>query len=273
MNFMTHPLSRTAWELRWRVDDPRVSIGRGTYGDPKLILYSAHDRVIVGNYCSLAGGCTLLAGGEHRHDVVTSYPLHVYFGDDPHAHHADRTQVVYTDARYKGPLVIGSDVWVGYGAMIMSGVTIGHGAIIGAGAVVASDVPPYAIAIGNPWRLLRKRFDDAVIIALLRIRWWDWDPDVILEYRSLLLGDPRAFIEAVDRLPPAELASYFEVAAVHDRPPAPRTDGHTPAMTAKAILMGLCPPVVASGLRKIRRVMRNGDPCRSPDRARHADQT
>lgn len=56
---------------------------------------------------------------------------------------------------------IGSDVLVGHGAIIMRGVTIGNGAIVGAGAVVTKDVPPYAVVVGVPARILRYRFDAA----------------------------------------------------------------------------------------------------------------
>ncbi len=186
-------VGRSALEMRWRVTDHRISIGRGTYGDPKFILYSAEDRVEIGNFCSIAGGSTLMAGGEHQYDSTSSYPFHVFHGDDPGARETDPAKIRFMDARYKGPLRIGSDVWVGYGALILSGVTIGHGAIIGAGAVVASNVPPYAIAVGNPWKLLKTRFDDDVIEGLLRFRWWDWDPGHIRRYRPLLLESPEGF--------------------------------------------------------------------------------
>jgi maltose O-acetyltransferase len=53
------------------------------------------------------------------------------------------------------PIDIGSDVWVGGGAIILPGVRIGSGAVIGAGSVVTRDVPPGVIAAGNPCRVLR----------------------------------------------------------------------------------------------------------------------
>ncbi len=74
----------------------------------------------------------------------------------------------------RGDIVIGSDVWIGYEAVILSGVTIGDGAVIGARAVVTKDVPPYTIVGGVPARPIRKRFNDSTIAALLRLRWWDW---------------------------------------------------------------------------------------------------
>lgn len=73
----------------------------------------------------------------------------------------------------KGDTVIGNDVWIGQNATIMPGVHIGDGAIIGANATVASDIPPYAIAVGNPARIIRRRFDDETIDLLLRLQWWN----------------------------------------------------------------------------------------------------
>ena len=146
----------------------------------------------------------ILAGGEHNLAVTSTFPFTWYDDDDPGAKATDRTKVRYRDAVYKGPVRIGSDVWIGFGALILSGVTLGHGSVVGAGSVVASDVPPFGIAIGNPWKLLRKRFDEDIIEGLLRVRWWDWEPRWIAQYRPLLLGEPRAFLDAVDRLEPGE---------------------------------------------------------------------
>ena len=63
--------------------------------------------------------------------------------------------------------------WIGQNAVILPGVHIGDGAIIGANSVVGSDVEPYTIVIGNPAKMLRKRFDDEMIDLLLKFKWWD----------------------------------------------------------------------------------------------------
>ena len=69
--------------------------------------------------------------------------------------------------------MIGSDVWIGQNAVILPGVHLGGGAIIGANCVVGSDIDPYTIVVGNPARVLRKRFDDELIDLMLRFKWWD----------------------------------------------------------------------------------------------------
>ena len=78
-----------------------------------------------------------------------------------------------TDMPLKGDTIIGNDVWIGQNATILPGVHIGDGAIIGANSVVGSDIPPYSIAVGNPARIIRQRFDDEMIDLLLRFKWWD----------------------------------------------------------------------------------------------------
>jgi acetyltransferase-like isoleucine patch superfamily enzyme len=77
-----------------------------------------------------------------------------------------------TDAK---PTIIGSDVWVGDNATVARGVTLGHGSIVGMSAVVTRDVPPYSIVVGNPARVLRKRFSEAAIEELLVLQWWERD--------------------------------------------------------------------------------------------------
>lgn len=89
---------------------------------------------------------------------------------------------------------IGSDVWLGNGVFVQDGVTIGHGAIVGARSVVTHDVPPYAIVAGNPARLIRMRFSDAIIERLLRAEWWRY---AISDFGSL---DFSNIEEALDRI-------------------------------------------------------------------------
>lgn len=78
-------------------------------------------------------------------------------------------------------IVIGNDVWIGARAIILDGVVIGNGAIIGAGAVVTSDVPPYAVVVGVPARVIRYRFSHEQIDALESSHWWDWDLSLLRE--------------------------------------------------------------------------------------------
>lgn len=93
----------------------------------------------------------------------------------------------------KGIVWIGNDVWIGRDVSILTGVRIGHGAVVGAHSVVTKDVPPYAVVAGNPAQVKKMRFRDDIVTALLLMRWWDWDDQVIKE-RLKDMVDPVAFI-------------------------------------------------------------------------------
>jgi Hexapeptide repeat of succinyl-transferase len=89
----------------------------------------------------------------------------------------------------RGDVTIGHDVWLGSGAIIMSGVTVGHGAVVAAHAIVTRDVPPYAIVGGNPAKVIRYRFDESIIADLLDARWWDLPQEKIATLIPLLQSD------------------------------------------------------------------------------------
>ncbi len=69
-------------------------------------------------------------------------------------------------------VTIGHDVWIGHGAQIMPGVSVGTGAVVGAGAIVTTSVPPYAVVVGVPAKIIKYRFPQAVQDALLNMAWW-----------------------------------------------------------------------------------------------------
>jgi carbonic anhydrase/acetyltransferase-like protein (isoleucine patch superfamily) len=97
---------------------------------------------------------------------------------------------------FKGNIDIGNDVWIGREAFILSGVVVGDGAIIGARAVVAKDVAPYSIVVGNPARYIRSRFDEEIIEELLKIAWWNWPIGKIVEAMPIIMsGDIKGFID------------------------------------------------------------------------------
>lgn len=156
----------------------RYLIGDHTYGKPTVLFANSGAQLKVGRYCSIADKVTILLGGNHRTDWVTTYPFSVRWrGCSGHVGHPAT----------KGDVIIGNDVWIGREALILSGVTIGDGAVVGAQTVVTSDVPPYAIVAGNPARLIRLRFPPDQIAALLKLRWWEWDENRIRSAMPYLL--------------------------------------------------------------------------------------
>jgi virginiamycin A acetyltransferase len=123
----------------------------------------------------------------------STFPFGIFGGDWA------ETMDLVMGAESRGDTVVGSDVWLGYRALVMPGVSIGHGAIVAAGSVVVGDVPPYAIAGGNPARVLRLRYSDEEVATLLRAAWWDWPAELVTEHgRAIMAGTPPE-LEAVAR--------------------------------------------------------------------------
>lgn len=156
--------------------------GDYSYGRPQPIrtLGDEETKVFIGKFCSIGFDTIVFLGGEHRPDWVSISPFQRKF---------KLPGALEDQQSPKGNIVIGNDVWIGAYATILSGVHVGDGAVIGAGAMVTRDVKPYAIVAGNPARLIRKRFTEEQIEALLEIKWWEWDIDRILKNVNLFSSD------------------------------------------------------------------------------------
>lgn len=140
----------------------KVEVEDYTYiGDNAIISYTK-----IGKYCSI--GPNFLCGwGIHPLNGISTSPMF----------YSTKKQNGYTLSKEdkieeRSPIVIGNDVFIGANVVVLDGVTIGNGAVIGAGAVVSKDIPPYAIAVGCPIRILRYRFEQEVIDELEKIQWW-----------------------------------------------------------------------------------------------------
>lgn len=169
------------------VSNPNIIIGDYTYyDDPKdsenferNVLYHfpfIGDQLIIGKFCALSRGVKfIMNGANHKMSGFSTYPFEI-FGDS-----WKRVAPKANEYPFKGNTVIGNDVWIGYEATIMPGVTIGDGAIIAAKSVVTKEVSPYTIIGGNPAKMIRQRFDDETIQALLEIAWWNWHIDKITQ--------------------------------------------------------------------------------------------
>ncbi len=121
----------------------------------------------IGRYCSIA----VSAHTMNRNHPMDFKSMHAYFFN-PGLSLCKEDKIEYT------PLEIGNDVWIGHNAIIMPHVQkIADGAVVAAGAVVNKDVPPYAVVVGNPARVVRYRFSQEVIDRLLEEKWWEKDID------------------------------------------------------------------------------------------------
>ena len=177
--------------LKPAITDPAIQVGAYTMyndfvKDPRdfqrnnvLYHYPINgDKLTIGSFCSIACGAKFLfTSANHTLSSLSTYPFPIFFeewGLDPGE--------IPTAWDNRGDITVGSDVWIGYEAVILSGVTIGHGAIIGARALVTRDVPPYTIVGGVPAKPIRRRFDQKTIDALLALGWWDWPPEKIARH-------------------------------------------------------------------------------------------
>ena len=202
-----HPLPTTdrVVFLKPVVTSEKIEVGDYTYyddsGDPTAfeqnnVLYSfGPERLVIGRYCALAEGVRfVMSGANHPMLGPSTFPFGIFGGV-----WGETTMDLVMGAESRGDTVVGSDVWLGYRSLVMPGVKIGHGAVVAAGSVVVGDVPPYAIAGGNPARVLRVRYSDAELEQLLRAAWWDWPVELVTEHaRAIMAGTP-AELETVAR--------------------------------------------------------------------------
>lgn len=168
-----------------------LTLGWRSYINGECRIHFAGGVVNVAHYTSIADRVTFLCGGAtahacRRHPTASTFPFSDLCPESGYPKGSDM-----------GAIRIGSDCWIGAEAMILGGVTIADGVIVGARAVVAKDVPPFAIVVGNPARVVRYRYDAATIASLLRIAWWNWPEERIVATLPLL-ADVGAFVERFD---------------------------------------------------------------------------
>lgn len=150
-------------------NDSLIQIGKGTYGPIDVLISNSESSLIIGNYCSIAANVKFLLSGEHCLNNISTFPFKTYYMRGG------------LEALSKGNIVVDDDVWIGYGATILSGIHIGQGAVIAAGSIVTKDVPPYAIVGGNPAKIIKYRFSNEIIQELLKIDYSKLNESMIKE--------------------------------------------------------------------------------------------
>lgn len=166
------------------IKNPNIIVGDFTYiSDSDFESHISHhyafngDKLIIGKFCQIAAGVEfVMNGANHQMNAPSTFPFYIFEGWNAPPPTPENLPL-------KGDTMIGNDVWIGQNATILPGVHIGDGAIIGANAVVASNVVPYSIVVGNPARMIKKRFDEELISLLLEFKWWDKS---IVEIQSLI---------------------------------------------------------------------------------------
>ena len=145
---------RTWWSfhVKWPWVKYRGFIRVGKHTSFARLNVELGDRVQFGPYCEIAapvkiGDSVLFGANCHivgKHDHTTDVPGHTIWDGERQAN---------------ALTVIGNDVWIGNGTIIVSdGLSIGDGAVVGAGSVVTGSIPPMEVWAGNPARKIRDRF-------------------------------------------------------------------------------------------------------------------
>lgn len=204
-----HPLVLASGErhkatvfLKNVIDHPNIEVGDYTYYDDRTMPedYAARiapytfagvpEKLIIGKFCQIAQGAQFItATANHPMDGVSTYPFGVF---DPERFAG------YRDALAAGgDLIVGHDCWIGREATLLPSARLGCGVIVGAKAVVAGAVPDYAVVAGNPATIIRMRFSETEIAALMALAWWDWPPAKIAEALEALEHGGLAALSAV----------------------------------------------------------------------------
>lgn len=162
-----------------------IKIGKYTsLNGPNTFLMSFINDIVIGNYCSIAMGVKII---EYNHCIsgLTTSRINKLA-------HSDQ----FSDYDSKGTIEIANDVWIGMNSTILSGCKIATGCIVGANTVINKQFDePYSIIVGNPARVVSKRFPDDIVKVLIESRWWEYSVedlkniDVLFKNKNFTLED------------------------------------------------------------------------------------
>ncbi|WP_375585475.1 CatB-related O-acetyltransferase [Cyclobacterium xiamenense] len=180
INSKVHPQARV---FKYHVLSNTV-VDKGSYISLNARIYNT----TIGKFCSI--GPNLVCGwGMHPINGISTSPA--FYSASAQA---GFTFCKETKVKELIPITIGNDVFIGANVVILDGVTIGDGAVIGAGAVVSKDIPPYAVAVGCPIRIIKYRFREEIIDGLLRSKWWEGDDESLQKVEEMFF-DVEGFVK------------------------------------------------------------------------------
>lgn len=198
----------TGVHLNTVIDHPRIEIGNYSYyhnfsvqtdyaaAIAPYLSPSNPDKLVIGKFVQIAHGARFIAStANHDMSGFSTYPFKLVMMTAETTEADIREQL--QSMGNKGDTIVGNDVWIGMDAVVMPGVTVGDGAVIGARAVVARDVAPYEVVVGNPARPVAKRFSDDIVATLLDIQWWNWPIETIEENLDAITGSDIKVLRAV----------------------------------------------------------------------------
>lgn len=161
----------------FKIEGANITCGRESYHNGNFAA-KGRGRVTIGKFCAFGENVKLILSNHNYNYPSIQYTLYGrLFNELPYEKKA-------------GAITVGHDVWIGDNVIILPDVTIGNGACIGAGTIVTKDIPDYAIAGGNPAKIIKYRFTQNQIDRLNETKWWDWDDAAILQNRAFFFSTP-----------------------------------------------------------------------------------
>jgi len=151
--------------------------GRNTTGDPIIHWGTTESKLTIGNYCTIGKNVNIYLNGG---SIITK----------------DNKWIIPLSS-CSCSVSIGNDVWIGSNVTIMPGIIIGDGSNIANNSYIMSNIKPYSFVYGNPSMIIKYKFNKKQIRILLKIKWWEWSDDKILQNAYLLDGDIDNFINSV----------------------------------------------------------------------------
>jgi acetyltransferase-like isoleucine patch superfamily enzyme len=165
-------------EAKTEFNSSIVSVGKNSYGYLNVISYGVTgEKLVIGNYVSIATTATFLLAGEYPYKGFSTYPFKTLCLKEP------------GESTSKGPIIVEDDVWIGHNVNIISGVRIGQGSIIAIGSVVTKDIEPYSIVGGIPAKLITYRFNKNIRDKLQTIDFSKIDDEIITKNKDYLYSE------------------------------------------------------------------------------------
>lgn len=152
----------------------RVNIGEYSYIWPNSRFYAWKDKISIWKYCAIS---------DHFYAITYNYSMEYI------TCHLDQRQDAKLNLNHEakhGSIEIWHDVWIGHNCTVLPGVKIWNWSIIWAGSIVTKDIPAYAIACGNPAKVIKYRFPPEKMEFVEKLKWWDWDAKELKENEKLL---------------------------------------------------------------------------------------
>ena len=147
-----------------------IHVGNHSYGFLDVHCSNRENQLFIGHFVSVGHKSVFLLSSDHDIQRISTFPYKVEVCGEAY------------EGESRGDIVVGDDVWIGFGAAILSGVHIGQGAVIGAGAVVTKDVPPYCVVGGNPAKTIRYRFEEPVMEYLKTLDYGKLTDELVREH-------------------------------------------------------------------------------------------